>query len=108
MKVKKQLSDKQIEQLIKAEKKQLTLKYTQDLADLETKYESIKIKNDPFEQSNKPGRIKLTNDLLIKMYSEGKTIIAIREETGYTVHYIYSMIRKLIEEGKLKERKYKI
>jgi hypothetical protein len=42
------------------------------------------------------------------MYTEGKTIIAIREETGYTIHYIYSLIRKLIEEGKLEERKHVI
>jgi hypothetical protein len=109
MKGKKQLSNKQIEQLKKAEKEQLTLKYTQDLADLETKYESLKIEiNIADQQPVKPAKIKLTNDLLIKMYTEGKTIIAIREETGYTIHYIYSMIRKLIEEGKLEERKHVI
>lgn len=109
MKVKKQLSNKQIEQLKKAEKDQLTLKYKQDLANLETKYESLRIQiSNPDEQTGKPAKIKLTNDLLIKMYNEGKTIIAIREESGYTVHYIYSMIRKLIKEGKLEERKHSI
>jgi len=105
MPVKKQLSNKQIDHLLKAEKEQLALKYNQDISDLEKKYESLRIQTDnPGEQTDKPSKIKLTNDILIKMYNEGKTIIEIREESGYTVHYIYSLIRKLIKEDKLEER----
>jgi hypothetical protein len=106
MTFKKKLSGEEIEQLLKVEKEQLTLKYRNDLAELEKKYESLHIKSKTGHQAVKPKRIKLSADLLIKMYTEGKTITEIREVTGHSVHYIYTMIKKLIEEGKLEERKY--
>jgi hypothetical protein len=109
MKIKKNLSNEEIEQLIRVEKEKLALKYKNDLAAIEKKYEALKTPEiNPDEQPDKPKRVKLSADLLIKMYSEGKTIPEIREESGLSVHYIYTSIKKLIEEGKLEERKYMI
>jgi hypothetical protein len=108
MKVAGKLSADEIELLKKAEEQELTSKYKKDLAELEKKYESVYSKRNTGQQPVKPKRIKLSADLLIKMYSEGNTITEIREETGYSVHYIYTMIKKLIQEGKISERKYNV
>jgi len=106
------LTDEQVNSLVEAEiTKRVTeysTKFNKELIKVQTQLSgALEILNSLLNniEVEKPKKAKLTDDLYIKLWNEGKTNSQIAKDSGYNAGYISLMKKRLVEKGKIEERK---
>lgn len=97
MKMKVELTEKQIDELVKQETSKLTKELQDKLDNLRSKYRFVFIETEE-EEKPKPVKTKLTKELFLEEYSMNTNLSEIGRKYGISAGYMSILKKKFLED----------